>query len=347
MSQATRTSVTHATQAWYPLCWSRSLRDRPLHVRVFGRPLVVFRSGNGAVGVFDDRCPHRNVPLSRGSVVDGELQCVYHGWRFNHLGECTQVPGLCEEQPSPSARHTRAYPTQESQGIVWVWPSHSAPERAPFLMPTLDERYTALDIDVSAQASLQQTIENALDVPHTAFLHRGLFRTGAGRTISVRIVSARDRVEAIYENEDAPDGLVGRILAPGGGQVEHSDRFILPSIQQVEYRIGDDAHVLITGACLPVEARETKMFVRILYRTRLPDRILGKVLKPLGLKIFQQDAEILRAQTETIAAFGEERFVSTALDVLGSRILRLLRALEAGTLDELDPEEERTLTMRV
>lgn len=299
------------------------------------------------MSALEDRCPHRNVPLSQGNVVDGNLECVYHGWQFAADGQCVKIPGLCDHT-DVGARRVSSFPVREAQGFVWLWPSVKAPDRPPFELPEFsDPRYAAIDIDVEAEASLQQTIENALDVPHTAFLHRGLFRTGKGRTIDVRIVSGPDRVEAIYQNEPAPDGVVGRILAPNGGVVEHSDRFILPSIQQVEYRIGDDAHVLITGLCLPVEERRTKMFVRIHYFTPLPNKLVGTLLKPIGLRIFKQDADILKAQSLTIARFGEERFSSTPLDVLGGRVLRLMRAQEAGILDTLEVEEERTLTMHI
>lgn len=358
MSSSSRSSVVRASNAWYPACRSDQLRPNGvLATRFWGRPMVLFRTENGSVSALDDRCPHRNVPLSKGQVVKNELQCAYHGWRFNGRGECTAIPGLSNENPNAErdteptntrSRRTHAYPTQESQGFVWVWPHLDlAPDQPPFVFPEFGPAYTTLDIDVEADASLQQTIENALDVPHTAFLHRGLFRSGSQRTIHVRIVSAKDRVEAFYDDEPAPDGLLGKILAPSGGVVEHCDRFILPCIQQVEYRIGADAHVLVTGVCQPLEDRKTRMYVRIFYRTRLPDRWLGAALKPLGLRIFGQDAEILKAQRETIEAFGGERFSSTELDVLGGRILRLLRALESNALDELEVEGPRTLTMVV
>ena len=42
--------------------------------------------------------------------------------------------------------------------------------------------------------------------------------------------------------EPRPPGIVGRILSPSGGLVTHFDRFILPSIAQVEYRIGTENH---------------------------------------------------------------------------------------------------------
>ena len=59
-----------------------------------------------------------------------------------------------------------------------------------------------------------QCAENALDVPHTAFLHRGLFRSdGTRRPIDVVIRRWHDRVEAQYIGEERPKGIVGWLLA--------------------------------------------------------------------------------------------------------------------------------------
>ena len=170
MSSHPRSSVVRATRAWYPVCRADELHEQqPLATRIFGRPLVLFRTQQRHVVALDDRCPHRSVPLSLGRIVQGELECAYHGWRFGASGECMAIPGLCDGSPLRS-RNANPYPTHEAQGLVWVWAStEHAPDRAPFAFPTFDASYHTVDIDVEAEGSLQQTIENALDVPHTAF----------------------------------------------------------------------------------------------------------------------------------------------------------------------------------
>src|SRR5256885_2975938 len=41
---------------------------------------TLFRS---ALGVLEDRCPHRGVNLSLGKVNGSWLQCSYHGWSLD------------------------------------------------------------------------------------------------------------------------------------------------------------------------------------------------------------------------------------------------------------------------
>jgi pyruvate oxidase len=47
-----------------------------------GRRLCVTRI-RGRYGALDDRCPHRDWPLSTGRVEGGRLQCAQHGWVFD------------------------------------------------------------------------------------------------------------------------------------------------------------------------------------------------------------------------------------------------------------------------
>jgi phenylpropionate dioxygenase-like ring-hydroxylating dioxygenase large terminal subunit len=67
---------------WLPVARSEDVtRDRPAAGRLLDQDLVIFRTPSGPV-VADDQCPHRGAALSMGSLVGGELECGYHGWRF-------------------------------------------------------------------------------------------------------------------------------------------------------------------------------------------------------------------------------------------------------------------------
>ncbi len=352
-----KVSVAKCHNAWYVGCASKELKSKPLKVTILGIPMVLFRTESGVPGALLDRCPHRNVPLSIGEV-DGEiLRCGYHGWEFGTDGACKHLPCFTGE-PNTKGHAATAYPVREEQGFVWIYAnSEEEPQTTPFQIPLLgDERYTHVYQVVEAPGTMHATIENALDVPHTAFLHRGLFRS-AGKTNAIDVVvrKYRDRVEAQYIGEPRPEGVVGRLLSPGGGEVEHYDRFFLPSVAQVEYKIGDDSHILITSLWTPVGDFETKLFTVVSFRlARLPEWVVGTLLKPIGKRIFKQDADMLAEQTALIERFGGEQFVSTEVDVLGGEIWRLLKAAERGDVvadgshsDDSEEPVTKHLTMNV
>ena len=333
---------------WYVACLSADLgRRRPVARTVLGLPMALYRAGDGRVAAVVDRCPHRNVPLSLGTVEDGLLQCSYHGWRFDGCGACRAVPGLLEE-PDRRARRVDTFPTAEHDGFVWVFPTRDVePSRGPFRFPCVDEAgYETVRRSLAVTASLHAALENTLDVPHTAFLHGGLFRGGREPVdVDVVVRHTDDGVEAEYLGEPRPPGLAGRILAPEGGVVTHFDRFVLPSIAQVEYRLGTN-HLVTTSAFTPVGEFETRLHAAVTFRVRLPAAAVKAAVTPIANRIFAQDERILRHQSETIRRFGGEHFASTELDVLGQHVLRLLRRAGRGEVGGDSPPERR-FRMRV
>ena len=323
-------SVARLARFWYVACRSADLKDRPLARDVLGVPLVLFRAQEGKAAALLDRCPHRNVPLSLGRVVaGGRLECAYHGWQFEGGGRCAHIPGLLGSEGKE--RRAPAAAVREQDGFIWVYPELDAePDAEPFSLPSAGPDYARVVRMVETESTLHATIENALDVPHTAFLHRGLFRGGKQSEISATVRRSADRVEVQYDGEPRPSGVAGRVLSPGGGTVEHWDRFILPSIAQVEYRLGKDVHFLVTSLCTPETDFRTRMWAVVEFKTRFPARAVARVLEPFALRIFGQDARILRAQADNIRRFGGEQYQSTELDFLGPHIWRLLKQAELG-----------------
>jgi phenylpropionate dioxygenase-like ring-hydroxylating dioxygenase large terminal subunit len=337
-------SVARVLQAWYIVARSEELADKLLAVTVWDIPIVLFRGPSGRPAALLDRCPHRNVPLSEGYVSGSELVCGYHGWRFGAEGGCRFVPSRVSDEADGRARKVASFPTREQDGFIWVYATpESAPTAEPYRFAMLGvPGYDHVVSMVTAESTLHAATENALDVPHTAFLHKGLFRSESRGVIITAVVRrGSDRVEAEYLGETRPPGLVARLLSPSGGAVTHFDRFILPSISEVEYRIGDENHLLVATAMTPVSDFETRLWAVVSFRLRVPHALVKRAIKPLAMQIFQQDARMLKAQTAVVKRFGGEQFASTEIDVLGKHIWRLLRAAERGETLPDEPLEER------
>lgn len=324
-------SVARLSRHWYVACESRELGRRPLARTVLGVPLVLFRGPGGKPAALLDRCPHRNAALSLGRMNGTRLECAYHGWQFGADGRCAHVPGLLEEE-GYRERRVESFTVLERQGFVWVFAEPDVePRGEPFALDLGGPGYATVVRKVEARATLHAALENALDVPHTAFLHRGLFRGVEKHTIEAVVRRTDNSVEVEYRGEPRPEGVVGRILSPSGGVVEHFDRFFLPSIAQVEYRLGSENHFVVTALCTPVADFHTVLYAVARFKTRFPSRIVRRVLEPFALRIFGQDARMLARQADNIRRFGGEQFMSTELDLIGPHIWRLLRrAARAG-----------------
>ena len=94
--------------AWYVAAWSGEVADAPLARTLLGEPVVLFRVEDGAPVALQDRCCHRQLPLSMGKVVGSEIQCGYHGLRFDAEGRCNHVPGQSAVPPGAGGRGPRA-----------------------------------------------------------------------------------------------------------------------------------------------------------------------------------------------------------------------------------------------
>lgn len=339
-------SVAFPQGYWYPAAPSASLKGRPVGITLMDTPIVLWRDARGAAHALFDRCPHRNLPLSLGRVhPGGEIECGYHGWRFDGSGECAAVPGLLGPSAGP-ARDCPSYPVVERDGFVWVWPEAGAvPMGEPFALPSITgpgtgEVVFAYDLDCTLHAAL----ENALDVPHTAFLHKGVFRGGDTREITAVRREVPDGLEVQYLGE--PVGFSGFRKEQGSDLTfDHWDRFFLPSVAQVEYRVEGWLRIVNTILHLPLSGFRTRAWFVVRFWTRLPAAVVKPIVLARGRQILKQDAVVLRRQAEAIQRFGHERFTTTDLDLVGNGIWRLLRQAERGEQPGL-AEAERTVVFR-
>lgn len=65
--------------------------------------IAVFRTGDDRLFALEDRCPHKNGPLSQGIVHDGCVTCPLHNWVISL--ESGQAQGADEGQ-------TQSYPVK-------------------------------------------------------------------------------------------------------------------------------------------------------------------------------------------------------------------------------------------
>lgn len=161
---------------WYPLAVSaRVPRNGTFAATFAGRRIALFRGASGAVHALEDRCAHRQVPLSMG-VVDGEvLRCCYHAWAYRGNGRISQIPYLTKECARPP-RGVRSYPVHEAHGLVFVFPGDPAKAAAtpvPRLPAVHSPRHRTMTFARTVRCHYSFLHENLLDMNHQ-FLHRGV-----------------------------------------------------------------------------------------------------------------------------------------------------------------------------
>ena len=75
---------------------------------VLGQEIAVFRSRKGEWFAVENRCPHRQGPLSEGIIGDGKVVCPLHGHKFD----------LTTGQGSDGHECVKAFKVLEKQGNI-------------------------------------------------------------------------------------------------------------------------------------------------------------------------------------------------------------------------------------
>src|SRR2546423_11897994 len=132
-------------QYWLPAIRSDELAEPdcpPLRVRLLGEDLIAFRTTSGDVGLVANACPHRGASLFFGRNEEEGLRCVYHGWKFDVAGACTDMPSEPAESNFRNKVKATAYPTSERGGIIWAY---MGPREVPPPMPELEANIMVQD----------------------------------------------------------------------------------------------------------------------------------------------------------------------------------------------------------
>jgi phenylpropionate dioxygenase-like ring-hydroxylating dioxygenase large terminal subunit len=149
---------------WYVAATDAEISRRPLGRMILGEPIVLFRAEDGTPVAFEDRCPHRHLPLSMGRLVGDTLQCLYHGLRFGRDGRCVYIPG---QEHIPQAAKVRCYPVVERYRWIWIWmgdPMLADPAAIADFHWLDDPNWGAKGAYLHVEANWQLVVDNLLDL---------------------------------------------------------------------------------------------------------------------------------------------------------------------------------------
>ena len=168
--------------AWYAAAWADEVAGAMVPLQLVDERVVLFRRGDGSPVALQDRCPHRFAPLHMGRIVDDQIECAYHGLRFDCSGTCTFNPHGNGMIP-PKAR-VRAYPVVERHTLLWIWMGEPAAADAaaiPEFAFLDDPQFQNVRGYTLADGHYELMTDNIMDLGHIEFLHPGLLGSDAVR----------------------------------------------------------------------------------------------------------------------------------------------------------------------
>ncbi len=164
---------------WMPICPAAELTaEKPKRrVRILGEDLVLFRDGQGKLGLMAEQCPHRNASLYYGFVEDDGLRCPYHGWKFDAEGACIERP-FEKNKDARLPECAKAYPAQALGGIIFGYlgplPAPLLPRWENYVRKDGKRTITVLPVH---HCNWLQAQENSVDPVHTYWLHAHILKS--------------------------------------------------------------------------------------------------------------------------------------------------------------------------
>lgn len=333
--------MTFVRNAWYVAGFARDLDSAPVAATVLGDRIVLWRDGDGTPRALEDLCPHRFLPLSKGRVRGGDLQCGYHGLVFGGDGVCKEAP---TQDSAPAGCSVRAYPAAERLGLVWTWmgePGKADPSDIPDLPEYRRDGWAAVHgdaLDVTANYLL--LCDNLCDPTHVNYVHPSTL--GNPDEINAPVTHEETPWGVLTERltvDSAPTGFI-RAFGNHGGRVDMWQRYLMhvPSTAIIDFggaaagTGGGERRVQVFSCHFMTPVEENRTIDRWVHVRDfgVDDPAVGEGISEQFRVAFAEDKEILEAIQEE-----EERHPRrsrTGLDLDASaglfrrRIDRLVRA---------------------
>lgn len=313
-------------EGWYAVAKAADLRSgNPLRRFLFGVPIVLFGKPDSPAALID-RCPHRSAPLSSGRIVDGLIECPFHGWRFGADGVCRRMPCLPGEPP---LRAAKALEAMNRHGLIFVRQGRGPAEpRAP-VMPAGD-RYLHLWTGLEVKGSMAAIADNFLDATHTVTVHPWMLRSPQNTSAAkVEVTGKPGEVEVTYTGEGRPAGIIARLFE--GERSSTIGRFTAPNVVDVEFHGPQGLRFAITSYLTPTRDGKVGGFAVI----AVPGAAWSGWLRFLALKPFawlvnRQDMRILNLTDDNHALFGRPPRAASPTDFVMADIEAILAGRTPG-----------------
>ncbi len=283
------------TDIWYFALPGAELKPGAMApLTLLGQPLLFGRAADGEVFALRDICPHRGIPLSCGRFDGREVECCYHGWRFDRQGQCTAIPSLVDGQEFDIGRiRVKRYPVREANGLVWVWMGDGEPDVAPPALPEAPAQLRPAMVErMDFPCHIDHAVVGLMDPAHGPFVHKSWFwRSRRSIHEKAKAFGPSELGFVMKRHRPSSNSRAYKVL---GGTPETEIAFRLPGIRTEHIRVGANAVWNLT-CVTPVDAATTRI-TNLFFWTLPWLGLLKPVLRPIARTFLGQDRDVVVMQ---------------------------------------------------
>ena len=336
-------------EAWYPIYYVEDLdKSKLAKFTLLETDLVIWWDKSASTWqVFEDKCPHRLVPLSEGRVNElGLLECPYHGWAFSAEGNCEVIP----QQPSGGQAHTsnracvRSYSTTIAQGLLFVYPGikeNAAKTPVPIIEPMEeDDDWVCLNIFRDLPYDALTLLENVIDASHIPYTHH--------KTVGNRSNVAPLELEVTESDKHGFKGVWDEGPRKGKLGTQHTT-FTAPSLVWHDLTSKQFGRTLTVVYATPISKGQCRLFARFPFKFASPFPRFFIKLAPTWYShinqngVLEDDQIFLHHQERYLAASGGGDNYSKAFYLPTKADLYVSELRQWVNLYHADPFSDRNL----
>ena len=337
--------------AWYAAAWDTEVKRALLPRTICNKKLVFYRTEDGQAVALEDACWHRLVPLSIGRLRGDDVQCAYHGIRYNRSGRCTFMPS--QETINPSA-NVRSFPVVERHRFVWIWPGDPAladPTAVPDLHWNDDPAWAGDGGLIHADCDYRLVIDNLMDLTHEAFIHGGSIGNDAVAEAPFDVTHGDRTATVTRWMKDIEPPPFWRAMLGKPGQVDRWQiiRFEAPCTVAIDVGVaptgtgapeGDRSqgvNGLVLNTITPATDTTCHYFWNFVRSFRIGEQRLTNEIREGVTRIFAEDEVLVRAQQTAIDEHPDHVFYNLNIDagaMWSRRIIDRLIAAERAPLQQ-------------
>jgi vanillate O-demethylase monooxygenase subunit len=335
-----------AKNTWYVAATSDELSDKPLARQICGNKIAFYRDGEGRVAAVEDFCPHRGAPLSLGFIQDGKLVCGYHGLKMGRDGKTDSMP----KQRVQGFPCVHAYPVEERDGFIWIWPGDPALAKAEDIPVFAWSNNPAWGFGgglFHIKCDYRLMIDNLMDLTHETYVHS----TSIGQKeideapVSTKVKGDEVVTSRFMDNAIAPPFWQTALKANGLAHDVPIDRwqicrFTPPSHIMIEVGVahagkgGRDAdpvhkvNAIVVDFITPESENSMWYFWGFARAFKSQDEELTKRIREGQGKIFSEDLEMLEQQQKNLQHhFSDRKLLKLDIDSGGVQARRKIERM--------------------
>lgn len=286
---------------WFAIYPSSKLKYKPVGIKRCGRDLVLWRDDKNRVNCLEDFCVHRKARLSKGKIVDGKLQCPFHGFEYDGDGFVKTIPAYGRSFKVGREFYVKNYIVEEKEGFVWLWIGDGKPENSPLFFDDLNGEFSYSEYGEEWEVPFTRSVENQLDVMHLPFVHYNTIGAGGRTIVNGPVVRWIEKDKFFfYVFNEKENGYIAK--KPEELKIEDSSiylEFIFPNVWQ--NHISEKFRVV--AFFVPVDKEKSIVYLRF-YVKLTPFAFINDIIAEIGMIfnkiILHQDRRVVLTQKKNI-----------------------------------------------